>query len=565
VLSWAATQDVVAVPAHWVPGASTEERRQLAALGGLVGGWMRRHNRRRSDLPEEVQTWLAKDITATDEASAAMERIVANGVDAVAGLYASSVSRSGRRRLGTFFTPSPEARWMTTRWHDRYGTPTSVVDVGAGVGVFTTLASQQWAEATVYAVDVNPVTLGLLLLTDGIDTPQVQPILADYLTWSAETFVALPGPRLVIGNPPYTRLQLIPSEERERLHRASGNLCGARASLSALILAATLLRLGPSDGACLLLPAQWLEADYAAPLREWLWAAAHRPVEIHLFDSNLFADAQVDAVCLIVGPAQLGSATFITSVAQSISGTVTTTDTVHNRSGATPQNWRQLTETPERYDAVPADMFPLSDVARVRRGTATGANWFFTISEQQRQERGIPRSDVIPYLQRTRQLRSSTHVHDADLAANDDAARSWLLHVPHGNINDARTAAYLAEGVASGVPATHLASARPVWYDLTAETVTPDVIVSASATTSFTFAVNDAAAAITNNLYGLTWLDSNDSTTQRQVLTWLRSEAGQGALRLQARVQAGGLRKIEVQALRDLLIPADVLHSPVRG
>ncbi|MCW5954578.1 MAG: 50S ribosomal protein L11 methyltransferase, partial [Propionibacteriaceae bacterium] len=38
--------------------------------------------------------------------------------------------------------------------------PSTIVDVGAGVGIFSIAASVAWPDASVIAVDVNPVTLG---------------------------------------------------------------------------------------------------------------------------------------------------------------------------------------------------------------------------------------------------------------------------------------------------------------------------------------------------------------------------------------------------------------------
>jgi predicted RNA methylase len=561
VLTWARGQQSIPIPIHWVPGATDIERQQLSAIGALVGDWFERHGGCPLDRKDDaVLAWLSAQAAPSPEVCAALDRLTSAGVDAVADLYATCVSGPGRRHLGTFFTPTPEAQWMTQRWHSMFGAPASVVDVGAGVGVFTSLAARQWPDATVHAVDINPVTLGLLLMTSATEPGDVRPVLDDYITWLDADFPTLSGPRLVIGNPPYTRLQLIPPADRERLLGAARGLCGARASLSALILAATLLQLAPADGACLLLPAQWLEADYAVALRGWLWSAQDRRVEVHLFDSNLFADAQVDAVCLIVGPSSAAPADVVVSIAKSNGGTVTTADTAVDRSGVCPPNWRHLSDPAAHDDQTGrSHSRPLSSVARIRRGTATGANWFFTLTEDHRLTHRIPRSALVPYLQRTHALLQPETVTASDVAPGGRLSRSWLLHAPAGGTRAAETQAYLTLGEQAGVPGTHLASSRKTWHDLTDELVVPDVIVSASARTGFVFAVNEADAAITNNLYGLTWLDPDNNGLQRRVLDWLRSHPGQTALRRAARIQAGGLQKIEIHALGQLLIPGDVL------
>ena len=99
-------------------------------------------------------------------------------------------------------------------------------------------------------------------------------VLDDFTLWIREAWLGLPEGRLILGNPPYTRLQLLPLDQRDRLWEAAGGLCGRRASLSALITAMSLNALHPRDGLCLLLPAQWLESDYAQELRASALVAA---------------------------------------------------------------------------------------------------------------------------------------------------------------------------------------------------------------------------------------------------------------------------------------------------
>ena len=106
-----------------------------------------------------------------------------------------------------------------------------------------------------------------------------------------------------LGNPPYTRSQLIPMAMRTRLHEQSGRALAAhlRASLSAYITAIALQGLEPNDGICLLLPAQWLESDYARGIRRHLLRLTNRRVDLRLAPAGLFKDATVDAVVLLVG------------------------------------------------------------------------------------------------------------------------------------------------------------------------------------------------------------------------------------------------------------------------
>lgn len=370
VLTWVRLTRGRPIAGDLVPGASEDERRMLSVLGGLVSGIVADHAR--TGWPDDVLRWLANGPSAPAEIVEAATRAISETPDeTLAAMYAQLVSGANRRALGTFFTPRPEVELMLDMWAEAEGSPSTVVDVGAGVGVFTASATGRWPDAHVYGVDINPVTLGLLALRAwvgglalqqaGADEPGVRIVREDFTTW-IERWAGTPAPRLILGNPPYTRSQLMSSADRARLEEAAGGLCGARASLSALITAISLLHLEPEDGLSLLLPAQWLESQYAQPLRNHLASLTRRRIELRLVDSRLFADAQVDAVVLQVGPERPHPAEFLVS-------TWTRDRLSHRRHTATRDqlgdiSWRVLfeensTSTPRRdIDSTDA---PLSD------------------------------------------------------------------------------------------------------------------------------------------------------------------------------------------------------------
>ncbi|MBY8854570.1 N-6 DNA methylase, partial [Saccharothrix sp. MB29] len=77
-----------------------------------------------------------------------------------------------RRRLGTFFTPPAIVKHMMEICQKLTPKPDHVVDPGAGVGAFTLEALRIWTSASVAAVDLNVVTLGLLAARVNCDTVQ---------------------------------------------------------------------------------------------------------------------------------------------------------------------------------------------------------------------------------------------------------------------------------------------------------------------------------------------------------------------------------------------------------
>ena len=572
VVSWL-NENGSDIPFSWVPGANKAQLGRLGALGGLVRALLSRlgpdsYLEDPSTHPD-IRKWLEDGASPPPFVIDAAVEVIATEDSGLASLYTSAVSAVSRRTLGTFFTPRQEAEWMVRRWGETHPDPATIIDVGAGVGAFTFVAARQWPSASLKAIDVNPVTLGLLALGISetrssdrrIDGSRVELVLEDYVAWVGRELGSTSPSRLILGNPPYTRLQLLPISERRRLVDAAGGLCGSRASLSALMTAASIRAMGAQDGLCLLLPAHWLEADYASGLRKWLWGQVGRRVEVHLFEAELFADAQVDAVALIIGPEQNDTQPFVVSGSE---GGAARPDefmvATKERFFETPRLWRSMfTRGPENpRSEVPT--VSLKQFARVRRGVATGANSFFVISGQVAKELELSGEFLVPIVRRLRDQVTNT-VSAKDLLKLPLSKRSYMFLVESSRTLPDSIANYIASGERAGYQSGLLCQRREFWFDLSREVVIPDVIVGPAHKSHFRFIENEAMAAITNNLYGLTWLPTTTEGERAKILAWLRSNAGQAELLRASRTQGGGLKKVEPRALQELRMPRSLSGS----
>ncbi|WP_046529652.1 methyltransferase [Cellulomonas sp. FA1] len=557
---WLSRVESEPIPEAWVPGATKGERRSLRGLGQLAGALL--DDEDRSDLPSDVQEWMTGNDGVPADAVAELSAALKKEPDAVlAGLYAGLVRSSNRRRLGTFFSAEREVHAMLARWTMTQPPPAHIVDVGAGVGIFTAAAAKRWQGAAVHAVDVNPVTLGLLAVrlsagSDGDHAPgsdRVRLIRQDFVQWIEQEWPQLSGPKLILGNPPYTRANLLTSAERDSLLDATDGMLNRQANLSAVMTAVSIARLGPDDGLCLLLPAQWLEARYAETLRARLWAMRERRVELGLFESGLFREAQVDAVMLIVGREGRRPGFFV--------GSEPFEDWRElDRSGEAPENWRRELEGHTADPEASDDAVPLSTLATVRRGTATGANDFFTLVDE----------DAEPIKKHcVRLLRHPGGVGDVLDEATFDASlkgsRRWLLLATESAVESDPVLRDLIESGKSQGYADRLLCRRRTagWYDLHHDLVRPDVIIGSMSKGSFAVIENACCAAITNNMYGLTWYPLVEQPVRTRVLNWLRA-SGQAAITAGARHQGDNLRKIEPRALAAIEVPLSVINGTVR-
>ncbi|MFT4213365.1 MAG: class I SAM-dependent methyltransferase [Microbacterium sp.] len=559
--TWLRLPDHSSVPAAWVPGLDESERRALHAAGGVARSLL--DAAQVTSLPEDVRAWIGDGENPPEDAMVALRAALKSDPDGVlASLYSTLVRAEHRRQLGTFFTPSAEVKLMLDLWSDTEGdAPGTVIDVGAGVGVFTAEAAKRWPDARVLAVDINPVTLGLLAvrlfgdgfgITDSVNE-RVELVLADFTSWLPSSDAPTPGGRLILGNPPYTRAQLLSMDDRTRLHELTDRICGVRASLSTLITALTLKHLAPTDGLSLLLPAQWLESEYARKLRSEMWSLTRRRVELRLVESeDLFGGAQVDAVALLIGKEAHTPQMF--RVAPWRSGAPVALD----RTEDLPSSWRPLFDSRDsNATPVDEDSIPLGDLANVRRGVATGANAVFVVSTTDALT--LPKEATVPVVVKLNELPDRL-THEIAIAAPDRALRRLLTLSREQVVSNEVLRAIVKDAEDAHIDDRVLCASRKDWFDLRAEVRYPDVVVGAMTQDRFRFVTNEIGATITNNLYGLTWHAHVGDEARARVLDWLRSDTGQAALANVARRQGAGLLKLEPGGLRRMPIPLDVVQ-----
>lgn len=535
-----------------VPGADDHERRRLALIGGIARGLV--DDAVIAAWPKAVRAWATGVGTPPAELVARIRSQLDARSDPIAAMYEGSISGRSRRSLGTFFTPPAVVDFMLDAARRLLPSPATVIDPGAGVGAFTIAAAKRWPHAELVAVDVNVVTLGLLAARGAQLRTRLHLVHEDFLAWSQSGASELPGPRLWIGNPPYTRHQTMAAGARESARRLKTDLVSSgHAGLSAYFLAAILQALRPQDAVCLLLPGSWTDTRYGAPLRTKLAAMSQREVGLVAFPSTrqLFPGTRVTGMVLFVGP-QASSSRGMWSA---------TADTVGDKVVASPATARSRDELPDggfgiwlwrRAESAPDQPVALGSLATVRRGVATGANRFFLMTDAE--------ASSIPshYLRRAVRSLRGIPGYRLDQSQHDEIGRlgrrRWLLEVPGGT--DPEADAGLAEWsrlAKTEVQATYIGSHREHWYSVE-HVEPPDILLSPMGKGQMRSVRNLVRAVPSNAIYGLYLFDRAPDVAD-SLCEWLNSPDGQSGLLLRARAYGAGLFKLEPRDVRNVRVP----------
>lgn len=237
---------------------------------------------------------------------------------------------------------------------------------------------------------------------------------------------------IAIGNPPFVRYQFVGKEDKSQIGRLGDRLGLSFAGVSNLwipVLISALSRLRPGGAFAFVVPTELLTGLAASRLRQWT-AAEFEQIRVDLFEPGSFPDV-LQEVAVFSGR-RIGegadSPHLLTISEHDASGEERSwTHTVDPES----PNWTRYLLDPQQLlaldEALAADVVqPLGSLARFQVSIVTGANDFFSVTDEIQAEYELePWSR--PLLPRIRHAPGLVYDLEDQGRATEAGARSWLL------------------------------------------------------------------------------------------------------------------------------------------
>jgi adenine-specific DNA methylase len=464
----------------------------------------------------------------------------------------SSDTPALRKERGAFFTPDEITRFVA-EWAIR-GADDLVMEPSAGDAAFLVAAVARIRDL---ASDPNtrPIVDGVEIHAHSarVARTRVQAAGGRAQIRHSDFFAVEPEPvyDTVIGNPPFIRYQDFSGEARARSREAAlrggVSLSGLASSWAAFTIhSAMFLKQGGRLG--LVLPAELLSVNYAAPVRRFLFQH-FRDVQLVLFDEQVFPEAEADVVLVLAdgyleGPAphaiirQARNARDLASLGEGLAWTPTDPGGKWTSSLVDPRATEPLNRLLQR------GLFTkLETWGDTTLGIVTGNNKYFTLSPQRVKELGLRRKELL-------RLSPPGSAHLRGLALTDDMltklgreGRATYLFYP-GDPPSAEAAAYIADGHRTGVDTAYKCRVRKTWYQV--PLVPPaDLLLTCMNADTPRLTANDAAARHLNSVHGV-YLQASCRDLGRELLplaslnsvTLLHAE-------MVGRAYGGGILKIE--------------------
>lgn len=471
-----------------------------------------------------------------------------------------------RKVRGAFFTPSAitnfVAAWAIRSAADRVMEPSAgdAAFLVAAVERLSKLRRRKNAEIEVDGVEIHAHSASVARRRVAEAGGKARVKQSDFFDVEAE-----PLYDAVIGNPPYIRYQNFSGEARAKSRQAALRggvaLTGLASSWAAFTVhSALFLKKGGRLG--LVLPAELLSVNYAAPVRQFLFDR-FRQVQLVLFSQQVFPEAEADVVLLLADGYEEGPAGHAVIRQTKNASSLAALEAGQAWTPADPAGkWTGSLVDPAAMDPLQALMrdglfAPLEAWGDTTLGIVTGNNKYFAVSPARAKELGLRRSELLrlspPGSAHLRGLALTTDL----LAKLGKEGQSTLLFYP-GATPSPEAAAYIADGHRTGVDTAYKCRVRKIWHQV--PLVKPaDLLLTCMNADTPRLTANEAQAHHLNSVHGV-YLNAKDREIGRELLPLASlNSATLMHAEMVGRAYGGGILKLEPKEADVWAVPSAAL------
>lgn len=466
-----------------------------------------------------------------------------------------------RKRFGQFLTPPEVAEFMAS-WGVSKGCR-SVLDPAVGTGVFLDGIARLSAGSKVRfrGIDIDPLMLNAsyirtqLLHVDTIELTQ-----ADFLR-----VTPIGEYDFIICNPPYLNFHDFDRDIVTTMATQAGVPLSRLTNIYPLFFIQSFAF--AQDGATMafITPSEFFYTGYGKQLRKFLLRNFTIDAFILVdFERTLFEGVLTTATITLLRKQKAPedhmvkfirvfnwppeSDVLLEAVRSATPNPAFYKITEANQSALDPtEKWLKYFEE-NHLGGVVDRLIPLSRIARVHRGIATGDNSYFTLSDIEATKWGIEKRFLRPVLARTHQcptIEFTRQDHEALVKRGEKVLLLYCSEAPSRNLG-----AYIRHGERQGVNKRYIPSHRTPWYSMERREPAP-ILATVFSRRRMRFILN-SFKALNLAAYHCIYPTFDDLGKTKALLAYLNSDLCKQVQVVSRREYGGGLHKFEPKDLEQL-------------
>jgi adenine-specific DNA-methyltransferase len=485
-------------------------------------------------------------------------------------LYETLVEESYRKKKGQFLTPTRVAEFMSL-W-GMQDKAQSILDPAVGTGIFLDRASKLLRSSNwkLYGIDVeqvllNATSLRLKLIGLPTDKDKIKLLHEDFLKSNLEQELIFD---LVICNPPYLKFH---NYDRQSGINVIEKKFGLKFSKLTNIYSLFFIRATPlvkNDGRmAFITPSEFFYTRYGEELKKFL--IRNWTIEAFIlfdFSKIIFNGALTTAVITLLrkNPSVNRHAVkFIRVIEwpedyQVLMRAVT--------EGVRDDRYYSIFQIAQEdlnpsvnwliyfgggnYNGIIEKLVPLSELAQINRGIATGHNKFFTLNQNEVELYKIEDRFLKPVISKAAQCKGYEFTRDNYEKLKKKGEKVFLLYIfeePSKNLWN-----YIKWGESMGVHQRYLTRNRRPWFSMEKGKVAP-ILATVFSRNRMRFILNKTNCLHLTAFHGI-YPNFDDMTLIKALLAFLNSNLCSEIQAVMRREYGGGLHKFEPSDLEKLLV-----------
>ena len=478
----------------------------------------------------------------------------------MADMY-QNVDLNYRRKHGQFFTPPDVAAFMV-----RYGIDGGIktmLDPACGLGVFIDKMLELYGKKcdNIIGIDKDPSMVNACHLE--VNTRHKKQ--ADCVTLQNEDYLLTGDVKKVdflVCNPPYINFHDFDRNLISKIRHDFGVKFSMLTNIYTLFMVKAKHSVKDGGRVAFITPSEFFYTGYGKTLKRFLLENFTIDSFITFdFDSTVFDDALTTAtISLMVNKKpEDGHRVRFVKTNGSLNG-IMKMSRGSKKHGVHINKIRQDAIDPDvKWQSYFADadisalmtksFVPLRDIARVKRGIATGSNTFFTLSDEEKQYWDIEDDFLVPVISKAVQARGYKITGDTmtNLGKNGDKVHLlYCFNTPSRSLSK-----YIKHGEDEGVHNRYLCAHRSPWYSMERREAAP-ILSTVFSRDNMRFIHNKADCLNLASYHGV-YPRFEDADTLEALLCYLNSDLCMTIQKHARREYGGGLHKFE---------PSDLMALP---